>query len=58
MSDISFRNDEDPLHTGQGMLQGSSSAAPVYNINSDVLNKLSRISEKTKGGLTQRLPGA
>ena len=36
MSNTSFRNDKDPLCPGQGMLQGSSSAAPVYNINSDV----------------------
>lgn len=32
----SFRNNEDPVQTGQGMLQGSSSAAPVYNICPDV----------------------
>jgi hypothetical protein len=36
MSDTSFHNDADPIHPGQGMLQGRSSAAPVYNINSDV----------------------
>jgi hypothetical protein len=35
-SDKSFRNNEDPLLPGQGMLQGSSSAAPIYNICTDV----------------------
>jgi hypothetical protein len=32
----SFRNDDHPTQIGQGMLQGSSSAAPLYNITSDV----------------------
>lgn len=32
----SFYNKEDPHQIGQGMLQGSSSAAPMYNINTDV----------------------
>jgi hypothetical protein len=32
----SFKNNEDPLLPGQGMLQGSSSAAPIYNISTDV----------------------
>jgi len=34
-SNKSFNNNEDINNLGQGMLQGSSSAAPVYNINSD-----------------------
>lgn len=32
----SFTNDEDPSRPGQGMLQGSSSVGPIYNVNSDV----------------------
>jgi hypothetical protein len=32
----SFRNNEDTSKIGQGVLQGSSSAAPLYNVNSDV----------------------
>jgi hypothetical protein len=36
ISSTSFRNDEDPTQTGQGVLQGSSSAAPIYNICTDV----------------------
>jgi hypothetical protein len=32
----SFKSDEDPQHTGQGLLQGSSSAVPIYTANSDV----------------------
>ncbi len=35
-SSTSFINNEDPLHIEQVMLQGSSSAAPMYNITSDV----------------------
>jgi hypothetical protein len=35
-SQLSFTNDEDPIRPGQGVLQGSSSAAPIYNMNSDV----------------------
>jgi hypothetical protein len=35
-SSTSFRNNEDPLHIEQVMLQGSSLAAPMYNITSDV----------------------
>jgi hypothetical protein len=31
-----FKNNEDPGNPGQGMLQGSSSAAPIYNFNTDV----------------------
>ncbi len=36
ISAASFKNDEDPSQPGQGMLQGSSSAAPIYNISTDV----------------------
>jgi hypothetical protein len=36
VSSRTFRNDEDPSQIGQGMLQGSSSAAPIYNISMDV----------------------
>jgi hypothetical protein len=36
ISEQSFSNNEDPTQTGQCDLQGSSSAAPVYNVNSDV----------------------
>jgi hypothetical protein len=32
----SFTNDEDPSRPGQGMLHGSSSVGPIYNVNSDV----------------------
>jgi hypothetical protein len=32
----SFLNNEDPTIPGQGVLQGSSSAAPIYNFNTDV----------------------
>ena len=32
----SFCNDEDPTQIGQGVLQGSSSAAPIFNLNYDV----------------------
>ncbi len=32
----SFSNNEDPRRPGQGIPQGSSSAAPIYNFNSDV----------------------
>ena len=32
----SFYNDEDPMEIGQGVLQGTSSAAPIFNMNSDV----------------------
>jgi hypothetical protein len=35
-SNTSFNNNEDPLLPGQGVLQGSSSAAPIYNFNTDV----------------------
>jgi len=35
-SNKSFNNNADSNHPGQGMLQGSSSTAPVYNMNSDV----------------------
>jgi hypothetical protein len=35
-SAMSFHNNEDPTQIGQGMLQGSSSAAPIYNISNDV----------------------
>ncbi len=35
-SSTSLKNNEDPARTGQGILQGSSSAAPIYNFNSDV----------------------
>jgi hypothetical protein len=35
-SALSFINNEDPDHPGQGILQGSSSAAPIYNICTDV----------------------
>lgn len=35
-SNISFCNNSDPLQIGQGILQGSSSAAPIYNICADV----------------------
>ncbi len=31
-----FNNNADPNQPGQGVLQGSSSAAPIYNFNSDV----------------------
>jgi hypothetical protein len=31
-----FKNNADSDHPGQGMLQGSSSAAPIYNFTSDV----------------------
>jgi hypothetical protein len=36
VSNKSFSNNEDHNNPGQGMLQGSSSAAPVYNFISDV----------------------
>ncbi len=36
ISTTSFKNNEDPLLPGQGMLQGSSSATPLYNICTDV----------------------
>jgi hypothetical protein len=36
VSTASFNNNDDPLHPGQGVLQGSSSAAPLYNFNTDV----------------------
>jgi hypothetical protein len=36
ISSDSFKNNEDPTMPGQGMLQGSSSAAPIYNISTDV----------------------
>jgi hypothetical protein len=36
LSEQSFTNNEDPARPGQGVLQGSSSAAPIYNVNSDV----------------------
>jgi hypothetical protein len=32
----SFQNNADQHQIGQGVLQGSSSAAPLYNINSDI----------------------
>jgi hypothetical protein len=32
----SFKNNEDPLQIGQGLLQGSSSAAPIYNFTTDM----------------------
>jgi hypothetical protein len=32
----SFKNNKDPQHTGQGVLQGSSSAARIYNFSIDV----------------------
>jgi hypothetical protein len=35
-STSSFSNNSDPLHVGQGVLQGSSSAAPLFTINSDI----------------------
>ena len=35
-SDISCRNNEDPNQIGQGVLQGSSSACPIFTVNSDV----------------------
>ncbi len=35
-SQQSFTNNEDILLPGQELLQGSSSAAPIYNVNSDV----------------------
>lgn len=35
-SQTSFTNNEDISTPGQGVLQGSSSAAPIYNVNSDV----------------------
>lgn len=35
-SDISYRNNEDPTQIGQGVLQGSSSACPIFAVNSDV----------------------
>lgn len=31
-----FKNNEDPHHIGQGLLQGSSSAAPIYNFTTNV----------------------
>jgi hypothetical protein len=47
----SFTNNEDPVQPGQGVLQGSSSAAPIYNVNSDVslttYNKLATGAEFT-----------
>jgi hypothetical protein len=36
LSDRTFMNNEDPNQIGQGVLQGSSSAAPIYNVSSDV----------------------
>jgi hypothetical protein len=36
VSATSFKNNEDPTQPGQGVLQGSSSAEPIYNFNSDV----------------------
>jgi hypothetical protein len=35
-SNVSFKNNEDPVQIGQGMLQGSSSAAPMYTVTTDV----------------------
>jgi hypothetical protein len=35
-SSESFKNNKDPKQTGQGVLHGSSSAAPIYNFNSDI----------------------
>jgi hypothetical protein len=35
-SSHSFSNNDDQSQPGQGVLQGSSSAAPIYNVNSDV----------------------
>jgi hypothetical protein len=35
-STTSFLNNETTTQAGQGILQGSSSAAPIYNVNSDV----------------------
>jgi hypothetical protein len=32
----SFHNNSDPLQIGQGVLQGSSSAAPLYNVTTDI----------------------
>jgi hypothetical protein len=32
----SFENDVDSLQIGQGILQGRSSGAPLYNINSNI----------------------
>jgi hypothetical protein len=46
-SSMAFKNNEDPLQTGQGMLQGSSSAAPMYNVTSDV--SLSAYKKLAKG---------
>jgi hypothetical protein len=36
VSETSLKNNEDPSQIGQVVLQGSSSAAPVYNVNSYV----------------------
>jgi hypothetical protein len=36
VSTTSFHNKDDPMQPGQGMLQGSSSAAPIYNICTDI----------------------
>lgn len=35
-STLHFKNNDDPSMIGQGVLQGSSSAAPLYNITSDI----------------------
>jgi hypothetical protein len=43
----SFSNNEDPRRPEQGILQGSSSAAPIYNFNSDV--SLHTYSKNAKG---------
>jgi hypothetical protein len=40
LSNQSFKNNEDPSQIGQGLLQGSSSAAPIYNVSSDVYPSL------------------
>jgi hypothetical protein len=49
ISPISFHNKADPLLSGQGMMQGSSSAAPIYSANSDIL--LSAYRKLAKGAV-------
>jgi hypothetical protein len=42
----SFSNDDNPQQIGQGVLQGSSSAALIFNLNSDVSLCAYRILDK------------
>jgi hypothetical protein len=49
----SFLHNEIPNQAGQGILQGSSSAAPIYNVNSDI--SLAAYRKLSKGAKFQNL---